>query len=514
MRLNNINLKYLMRAHTILGLFAIFLFYIAIYFGTITVFLPYINTWENPSRHFVSSYEKTDLDILVPKIIKEKDLSNNIEISLPSFRDKALAINDDKSKTIYINPNTNEILNTQNETNFISNFFNEIHIGRNIPKVGIVLMGIASILMIFLSLSGVILWLSNKKKSTKKEKFYLKWHKNLSLSLLPFILVFALTGSLLGFMLSSASPIAYSASNTQETSLRQLVGPILFPKDKKIEASRKTEMLSISKLQELAQKNFVNLEINKIKLQSWNEENAKIKFSGYLKDNRYISGRINRMYIELSAVNGKVLDKKDLSNANITNGILSTFYFLHFIPDETLVLRIIYFIFGIIMAVSLSFGFLIYSEKKAKKAKADEKYYSILNKLAMATMIGVIPASCLLMFLYWYLPFDMFERITWLKGSFYSFWAATLLYAVIKDNVLKVINHLLFISSIFLILTVVYHGISTGYYPWLSFKADLNEVFFVDLTLLVFALVFFVFTRTSKKIPFFYKYDGDRYENQ
>ena len=93
-------------------------------------------------------------------------------------------------------------------------------------------------------------------------------------------------------------------------------------------------MLGIGKLEEIAQKNFLNLEINKIKLQSWNEKNAKIKFYGYLKDNRYISGRINRMHIELSAINGKVIDKKDLSNANVTNGILSTFYFLHFIREN------------------------------------------------------------------------------------------------------------------------------------------------------------------------------------
>lgn len=514
MKTNNLNLKYLMRAHTVLGLFAIFLFYISTYFGTITVFLPYIKAWESPSRHFISLEQEINLDLIIPSIIKEKELSNIVEITLPSFRDKALSINDEKSKTIYINPTTNEMLNTKDETNFISNFFNEIHVGRNIPTIGIILMGISSILMIFLSLSGIILWLNNKKNSTKKEEFYFKWHKNLSLTLLPFILIFALTGSVLGFMLSSATPLAYSASNTQESNLRKLVGPILFPKDTAVDKSSKAQMLKISQLQQKAKEEFPNLVVDKIKLFSWNEQNAKIKFSGYLSDDRYISGKINRMNIELSAVNAEVLNKKDLSNANVSNKILSTFYFLHFIPDETLLLRIIYFIFGIIMAVSLSFGFLIYSEKKSKKAKNDENYYSILNKLAMATMIGVIPASCLLMFLYWYLPFDMFERPIWLKGAFYSFWAATLFYAVLKDNVLKVINHLLFISAIFLFLTVVFHGYSTGFYPWVSFKNELFDIFFVDMGLILFTITFLIFSKKSKDIKFFHKYDGDRYENQ
>ena len=513
MKLNNLNLKYLMRAHTVLGLFAIFLFYISTYFGTITVFLPYINAWENPSRHFIPSNEKNNLDSIVPRIIKEKELSNIIEINLPSFRDKALSINDEKSKTIYINPNTNKILNTQNETNFITNFFNEIHIGRNIPKVGVVLMGISSILMIFLSISGLILWFNNKKRSSKKEKFYLKWHKNLSLTLLPFILIFALTGSVLGFMLTYSSPLAYSTSNTKETSLRKVVAPLLFPKEKEIKSSKNAKMMTLSELQTIAQENFQNLEIQTIKIFAWNEENARIKFFGYLKNNRYLSGKINRMNIELSARTGEILNKKDLPNANVANGILSVFYFLHFIPDETLFLRIVYFFFGIIMAVSLSFGFLIYSDKKAKRAESDQNYYSILNKLAMATMIGVIPASSLVIFLYWYLPFDMFERSTWLTGTFYTLWAATLFSSVLKDNVLKVINHLLLLSSILLFLAVFFHGKITGVYPWVSYSNSMFDIFFVDIGFLLFALMFFVFFKKSNNIRFFQKYDGDRYEN-
>ena len=91
---------------------------------------------------------------------------------------------------------------------------------------------------------------------------------------------------------------------------------------------------------------------------------------------------------------------------------------------------------------------------------------------------------------------------------------AILFYSVLKDSVLKVINHLLFIASIFLVLTVLYHGISTGFYPWISLNEKLYDIFFVDFISLVFALVFFLFSKKSKDIKFFFKYDGDRYENQ
>ena len=49
--MEKLNIKFLLRAHTIVGLFCIFLFYISSYFGSLTFFLPYINYWELPSKH-------------------------------------------------------------------------------------------------------------------------------------------------------------------------------------------------------------------------------------------------------------------------------------------------------------------------------------------------------------------------------------------------------------------------------------------------------------------------------
>ena len=314
MKINNLNLKLLIRAHIILGLFTVFFFYLATFFGSLTLFMPYIKAWESPSRHFSIIQNKIDLDEILPEIIKKYELEDNIEITLASFRDKALSINDKYSRTIYINPNKKEVLNTRYEDAFLSEFLNEIHIGRNIPKIGVILMGIASILMIFLCISGFIMFIFNKKK--KSENFYFKWHKNLTLYLLPFILVFALTGAVLGFMLGNSQSLAYAASKSQTSNLRALVAPILFPRDKIEKSLRKEQMLKISVLEKKAKIIYPDLKILQIKLFSWQKKNAQIKFLGYLKNDRILSGRINRMHIILNAVNGQIINKKDLSNAN------------------------------------------------------------------------------------------------------------------------------------------------------------------------------------------------------
>ena len=136
MNLKNLNLKFLIQAHTKLGLFVLFFFYISGFFGTITLFLPQIHTWENPSRYFIKKDNYNfELNDLINRTIQEEGFSTKkIEISLPSYRDDVIAINDPTSRTKYINPYTLKMLNTTSDRSFLSTFFNDIHIGRNIPK--------------------------------------------------------------------------------------------------------------------------------------------------------------------------------------------------------------------------------------------------------------------------------------------------------------------------------------------------------------------------------------------
>lgn len=506
--LKKLNLKYLIKAHTQLGLIAIFFFFISAFFGTITLFLPQIHTWENPSRYFVYEKEYTyKLDNLVKRTIEEEGFDPNfIEIKLPSYRDNVIAINDPTSRTKYINPYTLKMLNTTSDNSFLSNFFNELHIGRNIPKIGQLLMGIASILIIFLTVSGVILYLNKHKQNNKDFNF--KWHKNISLILLPYIVIFSLTGSVLGFMLSSASPFAYTASKTETSNMRALVGPIIFPKDKIPEKSIRFERFqNIDLLIKKAKKIIPNIEVNNIKLLQWNDKNAQIKIEGFLNNNRILTGRTNRVYTILNPITGELIKKKDLNNSHLVNKTLSAFYFFHFIPDETLLVRIIYFIFSIAFLLSLTFGFLIWSNKKASKYKNNNNYFNFFGRFAIAMMFGVIPASALMLALYWGLPSELFQRTIWIKGIFYSFWAFTLLLSVYYEDVLDILKTLALFTFMFLFSTVILHIMKTSTYIAKLVQSDfIHTVLYFDLVLLLLGIVFFLFYKYSHKITFLKKY--------
>ncbi|WP_044417406.1 PepSY-associated TM helix domain-containing protein [Halarcobacter anaerophilus] len=511
MSLDNTYLKYLIKAHTIIGIFVIFFFFISTFFGTITVFKPYLNSWQNPSRHFeVLKNSNFDLDIAIPEALKELgNPQDKVKIELPSIQDRALSVNFGFSQKVYINPYTNELINIKNEDNFLTTFFNNMHINLNLSRFGQTLMGLSSVAIIFLTISGVYLWLLNRKTRVKVKNSWFKWHKDLSLVILPYILIFALTGAVLGLMLSSSSAFAYSATNGKETVMAKLVRPIIFPAQGKVEKTGEVApMENFSTLYKKAQELYPNLNITRINLYNWNDKNAQIIFNGYLQNNRILTSRVNRASITLNAQTGALIEKKGLEETHSISKFLSGFYFFHFLFDEEILVRLIYLIFGIVFAVSLVFGLLIWIEKSRAKYKNHESYFNFISKFTLAISIGLLPSTAFLLFLYWFLPFDILQRDTWLTGAFYSFLSFTLFYAVYEKDTLKGLKNFLYASSLFLFLAVLFHEIKMKLPFWESFSKNLPEIFWLDFSLVFFALIAFLIGKNIQEIKFIEKFKG------
>jgi len=509
MVLENKYIKSLKVSHTYLGLFAIIFFYISAFFGTITVLKPYINTWESPSKHFAAmTTNEFNLDVSIPNGLETlNNPTNKVTITLPSATEKAIAMKYGFSENIYIDPNTSKVLDTQYENSLLSNFFNTMHINVNMSDTGQLLMGITSIAIVFLTISGVYLWLLNRKKRAPSKNFWFRWHKDLSLVILPYIIIFSLTGAVLGIMLTASSPFAYSASQGKETSMAKLVRPVIFVPPIKVKQSKEdAKMEKYSILYKKAQDNYENLHITEISLFNWNDKNARIVFSGYLNDNRILTSRVNRVNIVLNGETAQIVRKKTLDDTHEVSQFLSAFYFFHFITDEDILLRIIYIILGIIFTISLVFGLFIWIGRKILKGK--NTYFNIITKLSTAFTIGMIPASTSTLFLYWVLPFSVQDRDTWIIGGFYTMWSFTFLYSVYKKDALDAAKDFLYLNALLLILAVLFHGYRTDMFLWDSYAHSIWDVFYMDLFFLLFGIGSFVFAKNINKIKFFDKFKG------
>ncbi|RXJ69121.1 hypothetical protein CRV08_03670 [Halarcobacter ebronensis] len=509
MNVDNLYLKYLIRSHTIIGIFVLFFFFLSTYFGTITLLKPYLNSWQNPSRYFIDNSKNIDLDSSINNALEQLgNPDDRVQIELPSFKDRALSVNFGLSNKVYVNPSTGELLDTKLEDNFLSEFFNRMHINLNMSKVGQTLIGLSSIGIIFLTITGVYLWLLNRKNRVKVKNFWFKWHKDLSLIAVPYILAFAISGALFGFTLGNSELFTKSATNGKESSTGKVVRPIIYPPLAKVQKSgQSAEMLPFLTLYNIAKEKYPELKITNINLFKWKDKNAQIVFSGYLQNNRILTGKVNRATVTLSGVSGELIDKKGLEKSHIISKVLSGFYFFHFIPDEGLFIRALYFIFGIGFAISMFFGLLIWIEKSRKDYR-NENYFSILSKLIFASSIGVIPATTFVVLLYWLLPFELEDRATWLSGAFFAFWSFSLFLCIYIKKTLFTLKMFTLFTAIFLLLTFVVHQINIGFFIWELYSFDLKEAFYIDFTILLFSLFLFLLTLKIEKIEFLKRFEG------
>ena len=505
------NKKYLIRAHTILGLIAIFLFYISTYFGTITVFKPYIKAWELPSAHFASNNKfEHIIDLKLNQIIKQNRLNiKNIEINLPSENDNRLKISSQNQNSVYLNPNTKEILDVSKEFPTISTLFNKFHTGENIPYIGVTLMGLASTIMLFLMFSGLILYLVKSKKTNEiqNKNFRFKWHKNFGIILSPYVIIFALTGAFIGLMLRTSSPFALSTSEFETANMRALVGPIIFKEKSLLEDNKKRQKpMQLQKLHEIAQKNYPELTITKINIYNYRKKNSQTVFSGFLKNNRALSlSKINPLSITLNSKTGEIIEKKELKNTHSIKRTLSLFYWLHFQTNETVFIRVIFFLFGILMLVCLVFAYLLWAEKKLEKE--DKSYYEILNRFSLALLFGVIPASATLMLSHWIIPISMFDRIVWIEGIFYISWSFFLFYSFKEQSFIKILKVMLLSSSILFFFCFILHEINTDILLFELLNSGLKKQFFVDLGLVLSSLIFYFLYKKIASFSYIKKFD-------
>jgi len=510
MQLNNTYLKYLKESHLYIGMFVILFFYISTFFGTITTLKPYLASWESPSKHIkLISSNNIDLDKSIYNGLNELDNpSNNVTITLPSYTEKSLSLKFGSSEKVYINPYTNEVLDTKKENYLLSNFFNQMHINLNVSSQGQILMGIASIGIVFLTINGLYLWLLNKRKRKDVKNFWLKWHKDFSLLILPYILIFSLTGAVLGFMLLASSPFAYSVTDGKEMSMGKLVRPTIYQRDVKIKAlGERALMQNFNELHDIAKKSYVDLHITDIKLFNWNDKNARVMFVGYDKNNDIRTASVNRVGVILNGVSGEVVRIKKPDDTHIGAQFLSSFYFIHFITDEGIGLRIVLMLFGIIFGISLVFGAFIWIERKLKQ-KRKHNYFNIITKFTTAFVLGIIPATTFTLFLYWLLPVELSDRNTWIIGGFYTLWSFTFLLSVYKNDSLEAVKIFMYLNSLFLLLAFILHGYTTNMYLWNSFSNEIWDIFYMDLFILILGLLSFLFAIKMDSLKFLNKFRG------
>lgn len=195
--------------HLWLGLISSAIILIVCLTGCIYVFKTQINEFYNRDKIFVETQEqRLPLSFFVNKLAKSNQKISSIII--PKSNNRSLIISStNKSishlQTHFFNPYTGKDLGAGNSLDDFFNTVEQLHKNLLLGEVGKQIVGIFSLIFIFMLFSGLVLWWPKRKKKQIRDAFNIKWrakfhrlnhdlHNVLGFYSLIFLLFISITG--------------------------------------------------------------------------------------------------------------------------------------------------------------------------------------------------------------------------------------------------------------------------------------------------------------------------------
>lgn len=493
----------LQRVHVAVGISISLFMYISVFFGLFAIFLPYIKTWEKPSRHFeVADIIKIDYSKMVDSVISNPNFpTNNIQIRLPGYwEDPALRIKHQFVKPVVFNPRTMEEIEDEGNSELAS-FLNYMHYGKPFMLPGIIFFGFVAVAVMFLIIGGIIQVMTLKYKNTAKNQQgkFSKYHRKIFIWFFaPFVIVI-LTGAYMNIGYKSSHLMTYLSSKGEISNTWQAVGSVLKPKREVVKLnSQATRMMQISELIKKAQDVNPDIKFQVIKLINWKDSSAQFEIKGYNSNYPFLNGVYNDPTVVLSGVDGSLIAHQRVLDATWGAMFADSLYFLHLLFGVDLFVRIVIAILMAICGVGIGFGVMLWLEKRAKKFDNNIPFYHWFSKVSLAVFLGVLPATGFIFILQYVLPFDMQDRLFWQKGLFFVSWLATLTWAFYRICSYKAAREFFALGGILFMIVPFVHLYATGFTPFELLTNNMYIIFNVDLTLFLFgAILLFI----SFKIP-------------
>ncbi len=491
----------LLRWHAAVGIMLSLLMYLSLYFGLFAIFKPFIEVWEKPSRHFpVVDVSYIDYEPMLAEVLTDPDFpKSNILIDLPGFyEDPALAIYHQFTPKNVFNPATGEKLKDEGRQTSLAMFLNGMHYGRPLMKAGLTVFGLMAAGSLFLIVGGLFLVYRIRFKSTGKtvRGRYSLWHRRLLTWTSPFFLLIVLCASVMGISFDGAGLLTSIVTKGEKNDIRPIIGPVLFPEAKPVTpANHSATMLPIRDLVKRAAEMEPVVRLQRLTLINWGDPTARIKIEGFDPRRPFLNGVTNRPTIILDARDGSLIEHRRVGDRPWSVLLTEGVYFIHLLFGVGILLRTLVFLAMAACWVAIFFGVMLWLEKKKKPFKGKAPFYHWMDKLSLAVMIGVIPATGVLFTLQWLLPFDLENRLVWQQGAFFNCWLATFCWSFHEIDSKAAARKFLSVGGALFMCASVLHGLKTGFGPQALIQGGLTNIFAVDAGLFIFGLLFLGISR-------------------
>lgn len=482
----------LIRVHSSVGIFTALFVYISIFFGIFTIFLPYIEVWEKPSRHFkLVDITKVEYSKIIDSVTLDPNfLSNNFSIYLPGYlSDPALRIKHKFIDPIVFDPRTMNKIEDESNKSQLAKFINHMHNGRTLFGIGVTIWGFAAVATMFLLIGGLIqsMIVKYKSKTRNNQNRFSKYHRKIFILIsIPFLLIF-LTGAYMNIGFKNSGLFTYFSTKAETLITWQVVGSVLKPKRTMVKRiNEKSTMIPLKKLIKITQKINPDLKLQEIKLLNWKDKSAQIEFIGYNPKYPFLNGVFNHPSIILRGIDGSLVLDKRVLDVPWGGMFADSLYFLHLLFGVDITWRIVMVIIMCLSGLAIGSAVLLWLEKKAKNFDKRIPFYHWFSKLSLSIFLGIIPATAFLFILQYSLPLDINNRFFLQKGLFFIFWFATLTWSFYRISSYKAAKEFLFLGGILFLIVPFIHLYATKFTPFELLDNNMYIIFNVDLTFFLF----------------------------
>ena len=501
--------------HTVSGIVISFVLFIIFYAGAFSLFRNELYTWENPLARF-ETQEQVDYDNtlkLVENYIKEKDAFSRIQLRPSTDDNPFIKFNGTykepkegvKFVQFYINPHTNEVyknphsFNNSQSLTYMGDTIYRLHYLRAlIPVYGIYVAGIVAFFFLFAIVTGILIhWknIFNKFYAfTVKGKWKQIWtnsHTTIGAITIPFQVIYAVTGALLGLSILLLAPSAVLLFDGNRDEIIKLVAPngtIKYDES----AENVSNTVTINELYKKLSNEYPESDITRIQVFSWGKEDGTVLFQ--INDENDIAGEGEFLY---SAIDGTLLNSIRPETKTYTQSAYRVLIKLHYAEFGGYLLKVIYFVLAMLTCFVISSGVMIWktARETSKYTDKQKRFHHRVTKFYVSLTSGLFPAIALIFIANKIFPISMEYRVLYVKTTFFIGWILCIGLGLLWNNYAKINRNYIAIGSILAVLIPVFNGVVTGAWFWKTFANQQYYIFSVDFAWLmtgVFGLLVYI----------------------
>ena len=496
-RLHNI----MFHTHTVSGIVISFALFVCFYAGAVALFMDELYQWENPEAR-IESVETSSLDFdkvlnVVSDQIKDFDSASQFGMAPPTKANPLIQFYGSTKNaegqlqrfSSSINPITYEVLSTSSEPKtHMARTIYELHYFHQIPIVGIYLSGLVAFFFLFAIFTGLLThWKNIVNKfyafttEGKWKQIWTNGHISLGFITLPFQIIYAVTGALLGLSILLLAPSAFLMFDGDTTEVIKVVRPDVAIKYDE-NAPIYENGVSFNTVYDSVSKAYPNTEVTYLYTRNYGKVDGTV--TARVDDYRGIGGDGSFVF---AYKDGELLSSIEPETKSYAEGTLGVLIKLHYATFGGIFLKIIYFILAMITCYIIISGVMIWRTARDNKKYTDKqrRFHHRVTKMYLAICLSMFPALALIFIGNKLVPMDMPGRVFYVNAIFFLGWLGLTVIGLFWNNYRKLNRNYIILGSTLGLLIPIANGLATGDWIWKTLMNQQYYVFSVDMTWMV-----------------------------